>query len=127
MKATLIVLCGIVSAGLALAETIETTTITPVEAAGTLTRVDSTGSTFVVSAPDRSVPVAYGYTKTTTIVDRDGKPVAWEIVKSGMPVTVYYTSVSGKLIASKVVVNTLPLPAVEQTTTTTTTTTTIGD
>lgn len=126
MKTSLFVLCGIVSAGLALAETIETTTVTPVEVAGTLTRVDSTGNSFVVSAPDRSEPVAYGYTKTTTIVDRDGRPVAWDIVKSGMPVTVYYTPVSGKLIASKVIINTLPLPAVEQTTTTTTTTT-IGD
>ena len=41
------------------------------------------------SAPD---PIAYSYSKTTTYVDEAGAPVSMELVKSGLPVTVYYTT-----------------------------------
>ena len=48
--------------------------------------------------------MSYSYTKTTTYVDQNGNPVTMDIVKSGMPVTVYYTQDGDKMIASKVVV-----------------------
>ena len=76
-------------------------------------------------------PVNYTYTKTTTYVDQSGNPVSVETVKSGLPVTVYYTQDGDKMIASRVVVQTTSThgdassaPAVETKKTTTTTTTT---
>ncbi len=36
-------------------------------------------------------PVRYNFTKTTTYVDENGNPVSVETVKSGAPVTVYYS------------------------------------
>jgi hypothetical protein len=48
--------------------------------------------------------VSYSYSKTTTYVDQNGNPVSMETVKSGLPVTVYYTQDGDKMVASKVVV-----------------------
>ncbi len=49
-------------------------------------------------------PLNYTYSKTTTYVDETGSPVSINTVKSGLPVTVYYTKVGNSMIASKVVV-----------------------
>jgi hypothetical protein len=71
-------------------------------------------------------PLPYTYTKTTTYVDESGAPVSIETVKSGLPVTVYYTQVGDTLVANKVIVRkavVVPVPVVETTKTTTTTTT----
>jgi len=46
----------------------------------------------------------YRYSKTTTYVDETGAPVSMETVKSGLPVTVYYTKDGDNMVASKVVV-----------------------
>ena len=90
----------------------------------TTTTSSSTSSQGTVSEfnPDRIVvrsesspaPVSYSYSKTTTYVDENGNPVAMETVKSGLPVTVYYDSEDGKMVATKVIVR-------KSTTTTTTT------
>jgi hypothetical protein len=48
--------------------------------------------------------MSYSSTKTTTYVDETGAPVSVETVKSGLPVTVYYTSEGDRMIANKVVV-----------------------
>ncbi|HBJ87532.1 MAG TPA: hypothetical protein DDZ88_27480 [Verrucomicrobiales bacterium] len=72
-------------------------------------------------------PLRYTYGKTTTYVDENGAPVTVETIKSGLPVTVYYTKVGDTLIANKVVVRrsvAVPSPVIEEKTTTTTTTTT---
>lgn len=77
-------------------------------------------------------PVSYSYSKTTTYVDENGNPVSVETVKSGAPVTVYYTRDGDRMIASKVVVRRttttaappVAAPVVETKKTTTTTTTT---
>lgn len=53
------------------------------------------------SSPD---PLRYTYGKTTTYVDENGRSVSIETVKSGLPVTVYYTKVGNTLVASKVLV-----------------------
>ena len=71
-------------------------------------------------------PLPYTYTKTTTYVDENGAPVSLQTVKSGLPVTVYYTQVGDTLVANKVIVRkavVVPVPVVETTKTTTTTTT----
>ena len=51
-----------------------------------------------------SSPVRYKFTKTTTYVDEAGKPVSIKMVKSGLPVTVYYEDVGGSRVAQKVIV-----------------------
>ena len=59
-------------------------------------------------------------------MDEDGKPVSIQTVKSGLPVTVYYTKVGNSLMATKVIVRkavVVPPAAAEETKTTTTTTT----
>ncbi len=74
-----------------------------------------------------SSPISYTFSKTTTYVDQDGNPVSVDVVKSGMPVTVYYTQDGDRMVASKVVVRrtttTDTAPAVIEKKTTTTTTT----
>lgn len=117
MKTLITTLCGIcLSVGLAMAQTVSetttTTTTTPASAVGTITTFDANGNQIVIAGPD-AAPLTYGYAKTTTIVDEDGNPVAVDIVKSGVPVTVYYSLVGDQMVASKVVVR--------KTTTTTTT------
>lgn len=70
-------------------------------------------------------PLFYTYSKTTTYVDENGMPVSIETVKSGLPVTVYYTKTGDTFAANKVVVKkavVVPIPAVETKKTTTTTT-----
>ena len=79
--------------------------------------------TIVVRTESTPAPVRYAYSKTTTYVDENGAPVSNESVKSGLPVTVYYTKDGDRLIASKVIVRKAALLIEEKTTTTTTTTT----
>jgi hypothetical protein len=61
-------------------------------------------------------------------VDDMGKPVSMETIKSGLPVTVYYTQEADKMIANKVVVRktttTTQEPMMQEKRTKTTTTTT---
>ena len=80
----------------------ETTTTTTTTSTGTISEV-SPGFLFVktTTSPD---PIGYSYTKTTTYVDEDGKPVSIETVKSGLPVTVYYDKSGTKFVATKVIV-----------------------
>jgi len=74
------------------------------------------------SSPD---PLPYTYSKTTTYVDESGAPVSIKTVRSGLPVTVYYTRVGDTFVASKVIVRkavVIPAPVTEIKKTTTTTT-----
>lgn len=62
-------------------------------------------------------PVRYNYSKTTTYVDEAGNPVSLTTVKSGLPVTVYYTKTGDALMATKVIVRKATLvtdPVIEQ-------------
>jgi len=88
-----------------------------------------------VQTQTSSAPVSYTFSKTTTYVDENGNPVSVDVVKSGIPVTVYYTQDGDKMVASKVVVRKtvttdpvapVPAPVIEQKKTTTTTTTSSG-
>ncbi|MES2505859.1 MAG: hypothetical protein V4599_04095 [Verrucomicrobiota bacterium] len=87
----------------------------------------------VVRTETSADPLRYTFTKTTTYVDENGQPVSIETVKSGLPVTVYYTRSGDSLVANKVIVRRavavpVPAPAVEKKTTTTTRSTIIkGD
>ena len=82
------------------AETVTETTST--SSSGTVTSL--TGGALIVRSETSPTPLSYAYSKTTTYVDEDGNAVSQETVKSGAPVTVYYTTTPSGLTASKVVV-----------------------
>lgn len=82
------------------------------QVAETTTSTTYSAGTISEFAPDRIViksetspePLAYTYSKSTTYVDETGSPVSLELVKSGLPATVYYTTVGDDRVATKVVV-----------------------
>lgn len=101
----------------------------------TVTTTTNTGGVISEFGPDVLVlktetapePIRYSYTTKTVYVDETGAPVTMTTVKSGLPVTVYYTKVGDKMVASKVIVRKVVVkpaaPIVEEKRTTTTTTT----
>lgn len=120
--AVLIIPCG----SFAQQEKVTVSTVKTTETAGTISEVRP--DTLVVRTETSSTPTSYSYTKTTTYVDEKGVPVSMETVKSGLPVTVYYTREGDRMIANKVVVRqtttTTQNPMMQEQRTKTTTTTT---
>ena len=115
---------ALTTASISFAQTVvkETTTTTT---AGTISEFGA--DTIIVRSETSPTPIRYSYSKTTTYVDETGKAVSMETVKSGLPVTVYYTKDGDRMVATKVIVrNAAPptVPEVETKKTTTTTTTT---
>ena len=114
---------GTMLAATSIAQTsVQTTTTT--NSAGTISEFSP--DTIVIRSETAPEPVRYSYSKTTTYVDETGAPVTMETVKSGLPVTVYYTKVGDRLVANRVVVRkttvtTPSAPVIEKKTTTTTT------
>ena len=111
----------------AFAQTVVRETTTTTNSAGTITEFGP--ETIVIRSETAPEPVRYISRKTTTYVDDTGAPVSIETVKSGLPVTVYYTKEGDQMVASRVVVRrtaaAVPAaPVIEKKTTTTTTTTT---
>src|ERR1035437_6795976 len=102
-----------------------TTTTKTITSAGTIS--DFSPEAIVVKTESSPDLVHYTYSKTTTYVDETGAPVSMTVVKSGLPVTVYYTQDGDKMVASKVVVRktvteTPSAPVIDTKKTTTTTT-----
>ena len=90
----------------------------------TTTQPITPGSSLII-VTTASGPMTYNYTKTTTFVDAAGNPVTYETIKAGEPTTVYYTTMNGQPVVSRVVVNrTVAAPVTKTETTETTTTTT---
>lgn len=118
---------AVLSADLAVAQTAQTVqTTTSTTSVGTVSEFSP--QTIVIRSETSPTPIRYTYSKTTTYVDELGNPVSIETVKSGLPVTVYYSQVGDDMVASKVVVRKAvvqpaPAPAVVEKKTTTTTTT----
>lgn len=106
-------------------------TVSPVETTQTTTMSVGTISEFgpkriILRTESSPEPLPYSYSKTTTYVDESGAPVSIKTVKSGLPVTVYYTKVGDNFVANKVIVRKagfIPTPVIETKKTTTTTTT----
>ena len=123
-------------ASLLLAITSATYAQTAVETTTTTTNAGGVISEFgpdilVLKSETAPEPIRYTYTTKTVYVDETGAPVTMTTVKSGLPVTVYYTKVGDKMVASKVVVKKTVVktvapvaPVIEEKKTTTTTTTT---
>jgi len=124
-------LLGFLPLGIPIAQaqtTVETATTSATTTAGTVSEFSP--DTIMIRSEATAPPVAYRYTKSTTYVDETGAPVSIETVRSGLPVTVYYTRDGDGLVASRVVVRkavTTAAPAVEETHRTTTTTTEKSD
>jgi hypothetical protein len=81
---------------------VEETTTTTTTSTGTISEFGP--ETIVVKTTTSTDPVSYSYTKTTTYVDENGKPVSVETVKSGLPVTIHYDRSGNKMVATKVIV-----------------------
>ncbi len=90
------------SANITFAQTEVKETTTTVTSAGTISEFGP--ETIIVRSETSPEPLRYIYSKTTTYVDETGAPVSIETVKSGLPVTVFYTKVGDKMMASKVIV-----------------------
>jgi hypothetical protein len=78
-------------------------TTTTTNTAGTISEFSP--DTIVIRSETSPEPVRYSYSKSTTYVDESGAPVSMELVKSGLPVTVYYTKASNGMVANRVVVH----------------------
>jgi hypothetical protein len=115
MKNTIRNLSGLTFLGVMLFTTNMALAQTPAPAPSTTTSTTTTTTsdgtvsqfgpdTIVVQTTASGDPVSYSYSKTTTYVDENGNPVSMETVKSGLPVTVYYTQDGDKMIATKVIV-----------------------
>jgi len=79
--------------------TTETTTTTTT---GLLSEIAPDG--FIVRTESGAAAIRYSSSASTTYVDETGRPVARELVTSGLPVTVRYRRVGERLIAEHVVV-----------------------
>jgi hypothetical protein len=92
----------LLSTNITRAQTSATSTTSTTTSAGTVSQFSP--DTIVVRTTTSPNPVSYSYSKTTTYVDETGNAVSSETVKSGAPVTVYYTQEGDKMVATKVVV-----------------------
>lgn len=105
------------------AQTAVKETVTTTTTAGTISEFGP--DTIIVSSKTSKLPLRYTYSKTTTYVDELGQPVSMTTVKSGLPVTVYYTRDGDRMVATKVIVRKAepldePVIVTKKTTTTTT-------
>ena len=112
-KNALLALCGLALLGVALsapsvlAEPVRqkkptTTTTTTMNRSGFVSELGP--DTIVIRTATSVLPFTYQSTDTTTFVDEAGNPVGEEKVKSGVPVTIYYSKSGHKMVAAKVVV-----------------------
>ena len=80
-----------------------TTTTTTTQSSGTVSEFGP--DSIVIRTTQSAAPSTYEYTETTTYVDEAGNPVDAEtVVKSGVPVTVFFNKSGDKMVATKVVV-----------------------
>jgi hypothetical protein len=92
-----------------------------VDGSGTITTYTPGSDYISFRTETSSTPVKYYYTKSTTIVDPEGKTVEWSMLKPDMPVKYTYVKEGDRMVISKITL-TKPMSSYEKTTTTTTTT-----
>jgi hypothetical protein len=92
-----------------------------VDGSGTITTYTPGSDYISLRTETSSAPVKYYYTKSTTIVDPEGKTVEWSLIKPDMPVKYTYVKEGDRMVISKITL-TKPVSYYEKTTTTTTTT-----
>src|SRR5947207_10470696 len=98
-----------------------TTSTSTLDGTGTITAY-TPGSDYISFRSETSAePVKYYYTKSTTIVDPEGKTVEWSAIKPDMPVKYTYVKEGDRMVIRQITLA-KPVTSVEKTTTTTTTT-----
>ena len=98
------------------------TSSTTLSGAGTISAY-TPGSDYISFRSETSAePVKYYYTKSTTILDPEGKTVEWSLLKPDMPVTYTYVKEGDRMVITKVTL-TKPISYYKKESTTTTTTT----
>jgi hypothetical protein len=124
---------GAVALSTAWAQESTTTTTSTNPVTGTTTTASSTttstgtiaayspGSDYITfrSTTD-TAPAKYYYTKSTTILDPEGRTVEWSAIRPDLPATVYYVKEGDRVVVRKIV---LSKPVIQKKETTTTTTT----
>jgi hypothetical protein len=104
------------------ADTVTSSTKTStIDGSGTITTYTPGSDYISFRTETSSTPVKYYYTKTTTIVDPEGKTVEWSMLKPDMPVKYTYVKDGDRMVISKITLA-KPVSSYEKTTTTTTTT-----
>ena len=99
-----------------------TTSTSTLDGTGTITTYTPGSDYIAFKTETSSAPVKYYYTKSTTIVDPEGKTVEWSMLKPDMPVRYTYVKEGDRMVISKITL-TKPVSYYEKETTTTTTTT----
>ena len=98
------------------------TSTSDLSGSGTITTY-TPGSDYIMFRTETSTaPVKYYYTKSTTILDPEGKTVEWSMLRPDMPVTYTYVKDGDRMVVTKVTL-TKPVSYYEKKETTTTTTT----
>jgi hypothetical protein len=99
-----------------------TTSTSSLDGTGTISTY-TPGSDYIMFKSETSTaPTRYYYTKSTTIVDPEGKTVEWSALRPDMPVRYSYVKEGDRMVISKITL-TKPVSYYEKETTTTTTTT----
>src|SRR3954471_3346139 len=99
-----------------------TTSTSSLDGTGTISTY-TPGSDYIMFKSETSTaPTRYYYTKSTTIVDPEGKTVEWSALRPDMPVRYTYVKEGDRMVISKITL-TKPVSYYEKETTTTTTTT----
>src|SRR5438874_2118755 len=99
-----------------------TTSTTSLDGTGTISAY-TPGTDYISFRSETSTaPVKYYYTKSTTIVDPEGKTVEWSALRPDMPVRYTYVKEGDRMVISRITL-TKPVSTYEKETTTTTTTT----
>ncbi|MEY2488125.1 MAG: hypothetical protein QOC70_67 [Verrucomicrobiota bacterium] len=99
-----------------------TTSTSTMDASGTITTYTPGSDYISVRTETSSAPVKYYYTKSTTIVDPEGKTVEWSMIKPDMPVKYTYVKEGDRMVVTKITLA-KPVSYYEKKETTTTTTT----
>jgi len=81
-----------------------TQTTTSTSADGTITEFSPTGDDVVIRSETSTTPIRYSYSKSTTVVDQNGAPVDISVVRTGVPVHVFYDRDGDRMIARRIVV-----------------------
>ena len=98
-----------------------TTSTSSLNGSGTITTYTPGSDVITFRSETSAEPVKYYYTKSTTIVDPEGKTVEWSMLKPDMPVTYTYVKDGDRMVITKVTL-TKPISYYKKETTTTTTT-----
>jgi hypothetical protein len=89
---------------------------------GTISTISPQSDYIMFRGETSAAPVRYYYSKSTSVVDPEGRTVEWSALRPDMPVTYTYVREGDRMVITKVTL-TKPLSVYEKKETTTTTTT----